>query len=111
MSFQVVMADSGASFRCRPGQNVLEARAAGGGRCIPVGCRGGGCGVCRVRVIAGDYRAGRMSVAAVNAAEAGRGVVLACQLYPLSDLRLERAARALPDTGAIRAARAQAVMA
>jgi ferredoxin len=102
MSYQVVMADSGTAFRCRPGQSVLEAMAAGGARCIPVGCRGGGCGVCRVQVMTGSYRLGRMSAAVISADEARGGLVLACQLYPLSDLRIVRVPRVSPRHETIR---------
>lgn len=56
---------------------------------ITVGCRGGGCGVCKVRVVEGRYRTGVMSVACVSHGERAQGVALACKLFPESDLRLE----------------------
>ena len=44
---------------------------------IQVGCRGGGCGVCRVEVLAGDvYTAKRMSKAHVTEADLAHGIVL-----------------------------------
>jgi ferredoxin len=57
-------------------------------RKLPVGCRRGGCGICRVRVLAGDYRADLMSRAHVSAENEAEGVVLSCSIYPLSDLFL-----------------------
>ncbi|MFD1691906.1 2Fe-2S iron-sulfur cluster-binding protein [Azotobacter chroococcum] len=50
--------------------------------CIPVGCRGGGCGVCKVRVVSGRFDFGAMSCRHVSADERGRGLALACRLFP-----------------------------
>lgn len=60
-----------------------------GGRAIPVGCRGGGCGVCRVRVLDGRYTTGVMSAACVTPEEKEQGVALACKLFAESDLSLQ----------------------
>jgi ferredoxin len=57
-------------------------------RRLPVGCRRGGCGICRVRVLAGQYRSDAMSRSHVSAEDEAAGVVLACCIYPLSDLSL-----------------------
>ncbi len=57
-------------------------------RRLPVGCRRGGCGVCRIRVEGGEYRSDPMSRAHISAEEEASGVVLACCIYPLSDLSL-----------------------
>ena len=78
------------------GERVLVAleRAQGFGqlrnmpRKLPVGCRRGGCGVCRVRVLSGDYRSDLMSRAHVSAEDEVEGVVLACCIYAQSDLSL-----------------------
>lgn len=91
----------GTAFPCRDSETVIAAleRAAGfgmptvGGRRVPVGCRQGGCGVCRVHVLSGRYRVGAQSRAHVSEADAGRGVALACRLIPESDLSLVPAPR------------------
>ena len=57
-------------------------------RRLPVGCRRGGCGICRVRVTGGEYRRDPMSRDHVSAEDEAGGVVLACCIYPLSDLSL-----------------------
>jgi ferredoxin len=64
---------------------------------IPVGCRGGGCGVCRVRVVEGDYRTRRMSRKHVSEADEAVGIVLACRLIPTSDVVVELAPASTPD--------------
>ena len=57
---------------------------------IPVGCRGGGCGVCRVQVLdGGEYHTGKMSRAQVSVEDEAKGMCLACKLVPESDLQLK----------------------
>ncbi|MCE1235232.1 MAG: 2Fe-2S iron-sulfur cluster binding domain-containing protein [Hyphomicrobiales bacterium] len=68
-------------------------------RRLPVGCRRGGCGVCRARVIAGDYRLSATSRAHVSQAEEDEGVVLACAIYPLGDLTLRLEPKRLEKNG------------
>mgnify|MGYP005810848991 CR=1 FL=1 len=93
--FTIVVENCGAAAACAD-ERVLVAleRAQGFGqlknlpRRLPVGCRRGGCGVCRVRVTGGAYRCGPMSRAHVSAEDEAAGLVLACSIYPLSDLSL-----------------------
>lgn len=56
---------------------------------INVGCRGGGCGLCKIKVLQGDYQTKRMSRAHISEDEQALGFALACRLTPLSDLVLE----------------------
>ena len=55
---------------------------------IPVGCRSGGCGVCKVQVVSGSYTKRVMSRAHVSAEEEAAGLVLSCCIKPTSDLHL-----------------------
>lgn len=90
--------DAGAAC-CAADERVLVAleRAQGFGRLrglsrkLPVGCRRGGCGICRARVLAGTFRRVPMSRAHVSEQDEAAGLVLCCAIYPLSDLtvRLE----------------------
>ncbi|WP_097459472.1 2Fe-2S iron-sulfur cluster binding domain-containing protein [Mangrovitalea sediminis] len=86
--YTVSLSDTGESYPCSDEQNLLRAMEALGRKGIPVGCRGGGCGVCKIRVGEGRIRALKMSRAHVTAEEEAEGVVLACRAFPLSDLRL-----------------------
>lgn len=70
---------------------VLHAMIRAAQRCIPVGCRGGGCGACRVRVLAGTYTTRRMSRRHVSPTDEAEQIVLACRLLPSSDIVVERA--------------------
>jgi ferredoxin len=78
-------------FEVVAGHRVLHEMIRRNIRAVPVGCRGGGCGVCRVRVLDGSYEALRMSAKHISAADAADGVVLACRIIPTTDLVLELA--------------------
>lgn len=56
---------------------------------VSIGCKGGGCGVCKVRVLDGEFSAKRMSKAHISDGERANNIVLACQITPLSDLTVE----------------------
>jgi ferredoxin len=77
------------AFDCRAEDTVLAAMERCGNRSIPVGCRGGGCGTCRVRVVSGRYHCGKMSVVHVDGAAAAGGFALACRLFAEDDLVIE----------------------
>jgi ferredoxin len=94
MPFQIAVPDAALSFPCRDDQSVLGAMVQAGASVLPVGCRSGGCGVCRVQVLDGAFRTGTMSHAQVDQADRDRGIVLSCQLFPRSDLRLRALGRA-----------------
>ena len=53
---------------------------------IQIGCRGGGCGVCRVQVVEGDHRCKRMSRRFVSEQDERDGYALACRLLVVDDL-------------------------
>ena len=74
-----------AVFRCGPGQTILRAVNCEGER-IATGCRGGGCGVCRIRILSGSARFGPMSSAHVSPEMRRDGWTLACRTIPLTDL-------------------------
>lgn len=87
-SHRVLEQVSGEVIDVRPGESLLGAMERQGRRCIPVGCRGGGCGLCKVRVVAGRFDHGLMSRRHVGAAERRDGLALACRLFPLSDAEI-----------------------
>ena len=77
------------SFLCGAEQSILKAMVSLGRRGIPSGCHGGGCGVCKVRIIEGVVRTVSMSRGHVSETEEAKGYALACRAYPLSDVELE----------------------
>jgi ferredoxin len=89
MAYRITLEGSGERFACAPGQSVLAALERLGRKDIPIGCRGGGCGVCRVQVIGGGaFRTLKMSRTQISAADQAAGICLACKLIPESDLAL-----------------------
>ena len=55
---------------------------------IPSGCHGGGCGVCKIEITSGDYETKKMSRAHISETEEAMGIVLACRVFPRSDIKL-----------------------
>ena len=82
----VTVETTGEQFRCPDSKNVLLGMESRGVHGIQVGCRSGGCGVCRVQVVDGTYIAKRMSKAFVTDEDLADGVVLSCRIFPSSDL-------------------------
>lgn len=84
----ITIQDTGEHFRCLDERSVLKGMEALGKKGIPVGCRSGGCGVCKVQVLEGSYTKRVMSRAHVSAEDEAAGVVLSCCIKPTSDMRL-----------------------
>jgi ferredoxin len=93
MTTHTIAFANGPTFVCAPDCAVSMAMRRAGVRANPPQCRGGGCGVCRVRVVAGDYHTRRMSREHVSEADEAAGYALGCCLYPDSDLVLEVATK------------------
>ncbi len=86
------------TFSCRETESVLAAAIGAGGSPLPVGCRGGGCGVCRVQVLEGQYQTHAMSSEQVSETDQEQGIALACQLFARSALILLPVGRKLSTT-------------
>jgi len=94
MKHRVEVVDTEQEFFCREDQHLLQGMqnfrlGVPMLRAIPVGCRGGGCGICRIQVLSGTYESLKMSRKHIPEADQARGMVLACRIYPRSDLRIE----------------------
>jgi ferredoxin len=86
MQFQVTIENTGETFRCSEDVNVLAAMEQACCHGIPVGCRNGGCGACKVRIVAGGYTTRKMNRAVVSVQDEAEGRVLACKTYPGGDI-------------------------
>lgn len=91
MKFVITISDTGETFGCDAGTNILEAMESALCKGIPVGCRNGGCGACKARVVKGEYVTRKMNRAVVTEEEQAQGYVLACKTYPQGDLTLAAA--------------------
>src|SRR5438128_12547431 len=86
MEFEVRIENTGESFRCIAGQNVLKAMEQLCRKGIPVGCRNGGCGGCQVRGTGGRYSAQEMSRACRAGEEEAQGVAPGWRIVSGSEL-------------------------
>ncbi len=87
--FTITNMTSKQEFVCSEDEYVLYAMQRIGKKCIPVGCKGGGCGVCRINIISGSADYGPMSKAHLTEEEKNCGYALACRVKPKSNLVLE----------------------
>lgn len=87
--FNVLIEETGESFRCSPSESLLVGMERLGKKGIPVGCRGGGCGVCKVEITSGTYFKRVMSREYVSLEDEAADRVLACRVRPTSDITLK----------------------
>lgn len=87
-TYTITIEDTGERYRCADHRSLLQGMEALGKKGIPVGCRNGGCGVCKVHITEGSYLKRVMSREHVSEAEEAAGCVLSCRVRPTSDLRL-----------------------
>jgi len=78
----------GENFECPQNKPTLDAAHAAD-ILISYSCRGGLCGSCKGRVIAGEIVYPNGVPAAISAAEVKQGQVLFCSAYATSDLTIE----------------------
>lgn len=86
--FRIEIMETQEVIECLPGETILLAVRKLGKKGIPLGCSGGGCGVCKIQIHAGRYETGKMSRAHISLEDLGKGIVLACKTKPLSNLRI-----------------------
>jgi ferredoxin len=70
---------------CRADETVLSAILRSGAKVV-FGCRGGGCGTCKMWLTSGEVDYGRCSAAVLSDGEKREGSFLSCQARPISDL-------------------------
>lgn len=86
--YHVLIEETGESFRCSSMETLLVGMERLGKKGIPVGCRGGGCGVCKIEITEGTYQKRVMSREYVSVEDEAAHRVLACRVKPTSDIRL-----------------------
>jgi CDP-4-dehydro-6-deoxyglucose reductase len=88
MSFSVLIKPSGHSFTVEQDESVLDA-ALRQGYTFPYGCRNGGCGACKGKLLAGEVAYGDKRPPALSEDDIAQGLALFCQARPTSDLTVE----------------------
>lgn len=87
--YEVHIGNSDERYQCRSNETLLKGMERLRRKGIPVGCRNGGCGICKVKVCSGQFSLGKMSRSHISEAEEQAGIVLACRCHPLTDIRLQ----------------------
>lgn len=90
-AYQIEVQNTDIRFFCQEEEFILEAMKRAGCGPIHYGCFGGGCGICRMKIVSGDYYPEkRMSRAHVTEQEQEAGIVLICCVKPRSNLTIAR---------------------
>jgi ferredoxin len=76
------------SFLCPETMSIIEAAKVQNAK-VPYGCIGGGCGICKMKVVEGQYKLDQEAKNALTEEEQKNGYVFLCKTYPLSDIQLE----------------------
>lgn len=53
------------------------------------GCCGGGCGICRIKILSGEYTTKKMSRKQIPEEDERKGYALGCRVFPTSDMTIE----------------------
>ena len=88
MNFSVRIEPSGHRFEVSDNESVLDA-ALRQGYAFPYGCRNGGCGSCKGKILTGDVAYPHGQPPALSEEDANNHIALFCQARPTSDLVLE----------------------
>ena len=86
--YTITLTPAGDPVACRPDETVLSAILRCGAKVV-FGCRGGGCGICKMRLVSGRVDHGRCSAAVLSEAEKRDGLFLSCQARPVGHLTVE----------------------
>ncbi|MCQ6277399.1 2Fe-2S iron-sulfur cluster binding domain-containing protein [Bacillus sp. V3B] len=69
-------------------ESVLDGAQRNGVK-IPYACKGGGCGICKIRVEDGEFERGRSSIAVLSNDERDLNYTLACKTYPKGNMKIQ----------------------
>lgn len=86
---KVFVIDQNETFFCSEEKSLLSGIEQINSRSINIGCRGGGCGICKVKIIKGSFSRKKMSKAHITDENLKEGIVLACRVYPTSNLQIK----------------------
>lgn len=91
MKYRITVFPNGFSFPCDQDESVLAAMLRNRMGPVVCGCCGGGCGICKMKIISGNfYPFKKMSRAHLSEEEANQGYQLLCCIKPQSDMVITR---------------------
>lgn len=78
-------------FECGRDETVLAAMFRSRVGPLSYGCCGGGCGICKMKVVSGEYETKKkMSREHITEAEENSGIVLLCCINPRSEICISK---------------------
>ena len=78
---------SGVNFVCAEDETIFAAMLRNRRGPVEYGCAGGGCGICKMKLLQGSYETIKcMSRAHVSSQEEEQGIVLICCVQPRGDM-------------------------
>lgn len=83
---QATEVESLVSFKMQVGDSLLKGMEKAGASIVNIGCRGGGCGLCKVQILGGDFELGKMSSLHVSDSDRSLGCILACRCFPKTNI-------------------------
>jgi len=86
--FRIEVVNRNIKVNCKSDENVLHAIEHQASGKFMVGCRFGGCGFCRCKVVEGSYQELVMSKTYISEEDQREHIVLACRITPTSDLKI-----------------------
>lgn len=87
-AYQISFAGQERLYPAAACRSLLASLVAEGVDALSVGCRSGGCGVCRIQILDGEYQALPMNRARISEADEAVRIALACRIIPMSDLHI-----------------------
>ena len=86
--FTIRITDTNGQWIGSDTESILDGAQRNGVK-IPYACKGGGCGMCKVRVEDGEFERGRSSLAVLPNDERELNYTLACKTYPKSNMKIQ----------------------
>lgn len=88
MEHNIFVKNKDMSQKCLESKNLMDGLK-GFCKLTPKGCHNGACGVCRVQVLSGKYETKKMNRVYISEDDERNNILLACRVYPLSDMEVE----------------------
>jgi ferredoxin len=86
---QITVLPTDTTIAAAPDETIIAALIRSG-YLIRVGCKRGGCGICKVHLLAGEVRYERTIAATVlTGADSAAGICLSCRAVPITDVVIE----------------------
>lgn len=86
--YKIEVINRNTEFTCKAEDNLLVSMEKRLIQEVTFGCRCGGCGVCKIKVHEGSFSSKRMSKAHISEDDLAENIVLACRIFPESDMKI-----------------------